>query len=593
MVGGLRRWSWILLALTLVLPRAAIGQTKEEILPFSQIRPGMRGVGRTVIRGTKIEEFGFEVLGITQGPPGPLVLFRAFGPVIERSGGTAAGMSGSPMYLNGRIAGALSYGYVFAGPDQNLGLFTPIEKMLEILEGGRRAQLPEGIVRLAQPVRIAGRTVDRISLAPTVASGRALASRTGLPAFAPAATPLVVSGFSPRGFRLLERAFQNFPVVPVQGYGGAARFPEGPLVPGASVGVAIARGDVNLVSFGTLTYRRGRQFLAFGHPMFGWGESDYMATTAYIHTVVRGIQMPFKEGDLGSVVGTITQDRAAGIGGELGRIPRVFNVVVKVLDQDTSRSLQFGTQMIRRPDLAQTLVPLIALSAIERAWDAFGGGTAEVKTTVRGGGLPRALVRTNRVYSARDLSAAAALDVVEAARILFHNEFTAVRPTDVTVEVALTRRPVIASIVEVQAESRTVPQGGKLRVRLRLRPYQEDEHLSRVVEVDIPKNFPKGPALLVVGSSGSSRDLVDPATLLMSRITSEPPPTRLDTLQQEIEFFEEFGRNTDVLLQLIPAGVPPSDDPTKRFIYFDEFAGRLVPTNWVIRGEVVIPIVVE
>jgi len=182
---------------------------------------------------------------------------------------------------------------------------------------------------------------------------------------------------------------------------------------------------------------------------------------------------------------------------------------------------------------------------------------------------------------------------VEAARILFHNEFIAVRPTDVTVEVALTRRPVIASIVEVRAESRAVPQGGKLRVRLRLRPYQEDEHLSRVVEIDIPKNFPKGPAVLVVGSAGSSRDLVDPATLLMSRITSEPPPTRLDNLDQEIEFFEGFGRNTDVLLQLIPAGVPPSDDPTKRFIYFDEFAGRLVPTNWVIRGEVVIPIVVE
>jgi len=327
--------------------------------------------------------------------------------------------------------------------------------------------------------------------------------------------------------------------------------------------------------------------------MFGWGESDYMATTAYIHTVVRGLRIPFKEGDLGSVVGTVTQDRAAGIGGEVSRIPRVFNVVVRVLDQDTSRSLQLGTQMVRRPDLAQILVPLIAMSAVERAWDAFGGGTAEVKTMVRGSGLPRMLVRTNRVYSARDLSAAAVLDVVEAARILFHNEFIAVRPTDVTVEVALTRRPVIASIVEVKAESRTVPQGGKLRVRLRLRPYQEDEHLSRVVEIDIPKNFPKGPAVLVVGSAGSSRDLADPASMLISRMTSEPPPTRLDNLEQEIEFFEKFGRNTDVLLQLIPAGVPPSDDPTKRFIYFDEFASQLFPTNWVIRGEVVIPIVVE
>ncbi len=592
MVRWWRRVTWMLVVAGLLLP-ASSPAAPEEFLRLGEIRPGMRGVGRTVIQGTKVEEFGFEVVGTTSGPTGRLVLFRAFGPVIERAGGVAGGMSGSPMYIQGRLAGGLSYAYVFAGPDKNLGLFTPIERMLEVLEGGRRAAMPRGVVLLERPVRIGTRTADRIYIAPDRASGQEVFLRTGIPAFAPVATPLVVCGLTDRAFRLLRAVLGNLPVLPVQGYGGITAFPEAPLVPGSAVGVALARGDVSLVTFGTLTYRRGRQFLALGHAMLGAGESAYLLTTAYIHTVVRSLEMSFKEGDLGSVVGTVTQDRAAGIAGELGRLPRVFNVVIQVTDRDSGRRLQLGTHVIRRPDLARAFVPTVVLSAIERAWDASGGGTAEVRITARARGLPRPLVRTNRVYSARDVASAAALDVVEALRILFHNEFAPVDPIDLTVEVNLTRRPVVASIVEVRAESRTVPQGGRLRVRLRIRPFQEEEQVTRVVEIKLPQNFPKGPALLIVGSAGSSRESADPAALLLSRLSTEPQPTRFDSLEQELAFFERFGRNTDVLLQLIPAGIPPSDDPAKRFIYFDEFAGELFPTDWVVRGEVVIPIVVE
>lgn len=587
----MKRCGWVLVAVILALP-GTLAAGPEEFMRLAEIRPGMRGVGRTVIRGTRVEEFPFEVLGTTDGPSGRLVLFRAYGPVIEQAGGVAAGMSGSPMYIRGRLAGALSYSYVFAGPDKNLGLFTPIERMLEILEPGERSEGRPGLARLDRPLRLGARSVDRILVVRDAASGRAASARTGIPAFAPVVTPLVVSGLGERAFRLLRAALRSLPVIPVQGYGGIGRFPETPLVPGSAVGVALARGDVNFVTFGTLTYRRGRQFLAFGHQMLGSGESAYLLTTAYIHTVVRGLEMSFKEGDLGSLVGTVTQDRAAGIAGELGRLPRVFNVVVRVGDQDGGRSVKLGTHLVRRRDLAQVFIPTVVLSAIERAWDASGGGTAEVRITARAQGLPRLLERTNRVYSARDVAAAAVLDVVEAVRILFHNEFAPLEPVDLSVEVVLTRRPLIASVVEVQAESRTVPQGGKLRVRVRLRPFQDEER-TRVVEIQVPENFPRGPALLVAGSAGSSRETVDPTSLLLSRTAGEPQPTRFDSLDQELEFFERFGRNTDVLFQLIPAGIPPSDDPAKRFIYFDAFAGEILPTDWVVRGEVVIPIVVE
>ncbi|MDR7568547.1 MAG: hypothetical protein QN143_09275, partial [Armatimonadota bacterium] len=395
MLEWVKRCGWMLAAAILTFP-VALAAEPEEFMWLAEIRPGMRGVGRTVIRGTRVEEFSFEVLGTTDGPSGRLVLFRAYGPVIEQAGGVAAGMSGSPMYLRGRLAGALSYSYVFAGPDKNLGLFTPIERMLEILEAERRPETRPGPARLDRPLHLGARTVDRILVARDVASGRVASARTGIPAFAPVVTPLVVSGLGDRAFRLLQASLNGLPVIPVQGYGGTGRFPEAPLVPGSAVGVALARGDVNLVTFGTLTYRRGRRFLGLGHQMLGSGESAHMLTTAYIHTVVRGLEMSFKEGDLGNVVGTVTQDRAAGIGGELGRLPRVFNVVVRVMDRDKGRSLQLGTHMVRRRDLAQAFIPTVVLSAIERAWDASGGGTAEVRITARAQGLPRLLERTNR-----------------------------------------------------------------------------------------------------------------------------------------------------------------------------------------------------
>jgi hypothetical protein len=355
----------------------------------------------------------------------------------------------------------------------------------------------------------------------------------------------------------------------------------------------VVRGDLTVAAIGTLSYRRGRQFLAFGHPMFGFGETDFMLTTAYIHTVVRGQRLPFKEGDIGSVVGIVSQDRVAAIGGEVGRLPRVFNVTATVNDRDNGRVVRLNAQMIRREDLAQLLAPQIVLAAVDRAWDAFGAGTAEVKMTLRGAGLPGRVERTNLFYSARDVGVAAVLDIPDAIRLLFNNEFAPITPTDLRVEVTLTRRRITAAIAEVAVESRTVQQGGRLRVRLRVRPYQEEDQLSRVVEVAIPPNFPKGPTLLVVSSAGSMRDDVPPDVQFVSKLRSEPPASPFDTLEDAVQFFEDFGRNTDVLIQLIPFGIPPSDDPTRRFIHFDQFAGRLVRTPWVVKGEVVIPIVVE
>lgn len=563
----------------------------SEVFPLASIRPGMRGVGRTVVQGTRVEEFQFEVLGVTEGPPGQLVLFRAFGPAIQRSGGTAAGMSGSPMYIQGRFAGALSYGYRSAGPDSNLGLFTPAEAMLSLL-GEERAELPtRRVLPLRQPVRIHNRWVQAIALHDRRAGPHP--ESEAVATFVPAASPLLVSGTSDRGFRILRQTFQYSDVVPVQSYGGLGRFPTPTLVPGSAVGVAVVRGDVNAWSIGTLSYRKGPRFLAFGHRLFGFGGVEFPLTAAYVHTVVRSTEFPFKEGDLGQVVGTVLQDRVVGVAGTLERLPKVFNVAVTVVDRDRGRMVRRSAQVVRRPDLAQALVPQVVLAAVEQAWDSSGGGTGEVRISARAAGLPRPVERTNVFYSAQDIATASVLEVPEAVRFLFGNEFARVEPVDLQVEVQLSRERRTASVVEAEVTSRTVSQGGRLQVRLLLRPFQGGEPVSRAVEVEVPRNFPRGPALLVVGSAGIQRDDSPPAALLAGKLSGEPPASSFRNLREALAFFEDFGRNTDVLLQLVPVGVPPSDDPQRRFIYFDEFAGRLVRTPWVVKGERIVPIVVE
>jgi hypothetical protein len=555
----------------LVMGGAVAARNEPGIFPLEGIRPGMRGVGRTVVSGIRVEEFPFEVLGVTRGPGFPLVLFRASGPLIRRSGGIAAGMSGSPMYLQGRIAGALSYGYASAGPDSDLGLFTPIEAMLDVL---RMDSLPRGPMALDQPVRIRGRTVRSVVLLEDPVRARQINDAGGpVAAMTPVATPLLVSGIEGPAFQMLRQALEPYPLLPLQVPVESRAF-QAPLVPGSAIGVALVRGDVSVAAIGTLTYREGRRFLAFGHPLLGLGEARYLLTPAYVHAVVRSTVLPFKLGDLGPPVGVVRQDRRAAIGGEIGPIPPVFSVQVTTTDAETGRSSTLRMQMVSRRDLARLLVPSVVLSAIQRGWDAGGEGTAEITLRARGLGLPREAVRTQVVYSSTNAPAAVLPDVLRALRLVFRPD-DAVRPVDLRLEVKVTRAARTAVLVDAEPQERTVAAGETLRVRLRLRPTGGPPE-ERTVELPVPPDFPRGSARLVVIPAGL---LVGP--------DPQPEAPAFERLEEEVMAFETFGRNPDVVVQLLPADAPPAQTPARRFLQLQRYPSELVRTPWAVGGEAV------
>lgn len=566
------------LTLGVILPHSLVGSANEGLPPImrlSEIKPGMRGIGRTTVKGQTIEEFQFEVIGLLQGGGGViavkhLILFRVFGPLAERIGGTAAGMSGSPMFINGKLIGAHSASYRFQ-TRKDLGLATPIEEMLPLLDQAAAPPWPTAY-RPTAPLLIDGQAVRRVVVA--------------------ANTMNRVSGLSPRAFDLLKRVLGNASARPLVQYGGSqTSVPTVAIRGGHPVGILLVRGDVEFGGICTVTLRVGNKLLICGHPWDNLGGVAYALTSAEILTVVQTLETPFLEGNLGGLVGQIDQDRGPGIRGVLGRMPRMFAVRVTVADADTGKRVTKAMQVVRRADLVGLFTPLFALTAVDRARDQVsGGGMARVKMTLRAGGLPEVIVRENVFYSSLDLTLASILDIPMALQFLFSNPFVALDPSDLAIEITVSRKRETAVITNVVAETREVNPGESIRVRITVRPFQDEAVLSRVIEIPVPRDFPRGPAVLIVGSGGIDTTGAQLDELFLKNLLAEPPPFPGDTLEEAVEIFETLGRNDQVLLQLVPFGLPTTG---AEFLKFDVFAGTLIQTDWVIQGEYRIPILVK
>jgi len=577
----------------------AAGPAGPPTMPISAVRAGMTGYGLTVLHGTTIQRFDVKILGILHGGPTDLVLFRAGGPAIQEAGGNAAGMSGSPIYIGGRMLGALSYGYEFPGPDADLSLATPIEAMLKVLgaPAGVGASPTSGMYQADRPIAAPdGRRISRVLVMNSAADAAVYNAHPlpGLAAFAPAAMSLFASGVTPAAFQVLSRALRRFNVSPRQQYAGSASFAAPPLQPGSSLGVELVRGDAEMGGIGTVTYRRGDQILAFGHPMLNAGSASMMLTTAYIDTIVRSLNEPFKEGSIGGLVGMISEDRGVGIAGTVGQFPRTFGVRVQVRNADTGKTQSYGAQVVRRPDLAEAFVPTTALSLIQRAMDQVAGGSAQVSISLRARDVPDAIVREDLAYDIGDIATASALDVPGATQLLFGNFFQSIDPIDMTITITVTSRADTALLVSARPSTREVRPGDTMRVAVAVRPYGESEDLSRVVQFTVPRTFPTGPAFLLVGTAGTLNNGTgaSPAEVFQALVGQEGTPTGTASLEEAVAQFEDAGKNTEVLVELVPeavlAAVGSNANPD-----VETPAGTTVPTQWVVLGKFQIPVTVR
>ena len=303
-------------------------KTREDIFPLSSIRPGMRGYGLTVMQGTKIERFEVEVIDVIENHlvKQDVILVKCLGPNFEDHQ-IAQGMSGSPIYFDGKIAGALAYTWAWA--KHALGGITPIETVLaegeRKLEGRATGMQPPTRLR-REEAGVAARSND----------------------LRPIGTPLAVAGFSQATRRELEAEFGPLGFT-VCG-GGAAGRPaqaarwanlDAPMVPGSAIVVDLLRGDYNASAMGTCTFVDGEKVFGFGHDFSLLGETLLPMSVGYVYTVVASREISFKLGSSIRQIGAIVQDRPSCIVGHLGQAARMVPVSVRFTNAVTKREESF------------------------------------------------------------------------------------------------------------------------------------------------------------------------------------------------------------------------------------------------------------
>jgi hypothetical protein len=440
------------------------------ILDTGSLKEGLKGVAYTVVKGDKIVSFPVTVLSVlpSSKTPRSLILIKASGPVIERTGGIAAGMSGSPVFIDGKLIGAIGYGWGFS--EHEMGLVTPISEMGEIWNRPDRIpsiDLPG--LKLEDPastdIRVSGTDPSRIEILPDGKASGDLSS------------PLTGSGYSSRSAKRIEEILGR-PVILIPGAAGDSSIPveySPVLEPGEAVSVLVAWGDVSLAATGTLTaVSNDGRFLAFAHPFTNRGAVAFPLARAWIHEVVPSLDTPFKIGTPTSIVGTVTQDRPQAIGGLLGQFAPVMDISLNFKDVDSGKVTFKRFKTASDPFMMTKVIPEMVTGLVDNVWGRIGEGSAKITLKIEGGRLAEGWQRTNMFFSSSDLTKNMLSEFTDLVNAVSLNPFSAIAPFGVHIEIEATAEPRVVLIEDVTLSRNIVPPGGSFDVEITLRPYRKD-----------------------------------------------------------------------------------------------------------------------
>jgi hypothetical protein len=463
----------LLLAVLLVLSPSA-SRASVETLPVDSLRAGMSGFGVTVFQDTRLDTFAVTILGVLKGnrPGGDLILARAGGAYLEKTG-IIAGMSGSPVYVHGKVIGALAFAWPFT--KEPIAGITPIREML---------------ADLAIPAGGSGRSPRDD---PDERYGSLGAPPVGAAVYpggaTPITTPVALAGFTPAATAFLdpwlrERGFLASPGGSTQGGGSCDS-----IVPGAAVGVQLIRGDWSATAIGTATYRDGDRVLAFGHPLFALGDVELPLTAATIVTVMPSQQISNKMGSATRTCGTLAVDRSVGVAGALGPAPSMVPVAIRV-EGAPGRVRRYHFEVARSRFLTPGLVAATVVNSISEALYDMGSATTRYDVTYYLNGGTAHLSRGNAWVVPGPLSGPGE-EVNVTLSALLSNRFQPVRIDSVAVSVRVTQGTDDAGITGVRVIPAMVAPGDSVRVEVTLRPSRHETE-RRWVTLRVPESTPPG-----------------------------------------------------------------------------------------------------
>ncbi len=478
----------------------------ETYWRVDDLRAGMKGYGKTVIKGVKIENFDAEVIGVLRNtsPGRDMVLCRLSGLNLEKTG-VIAGMSGSPIYIQGKLLGAVAFAWPF-GKEPIAGV-TPFAQMHEFVESYEKRDLADKSrptrIGLAAPLRIGGQSYDTVTVAQDY-NDPVPAAADGL-WMVPIRTPIQVSGFTPSSLAFLKDQFHNFGMVPMQGGAVSANIAHEerniPLEPGGALSVAMVTGDFDMSGIGTVTHIEGKRVYGWGHPFFGVGACDFPLMTGYVHVINPRVTISFKMGAPLRTVGVINADVSTCIAGWLDRKPDMLPMQVS-FRTDAERPVKtFNVEVIRQRSMLTGLVQAVLTNAVDMEGDMPDETTAVVKLRIELENRPPLMMED--VLSGSQLSGPRGPQALYTSlgpllQLLTNNNLAPVRikRIDAATELQAGRRT--ADIEGVEVESDVYAPGETLKANVLVRPYKGIRQ-RLPVSLPLPADLPEGNYTAQVG----------------------------------------------------------------------------------------------
>ena len=585
-----------------------------EIISLQDVKPGMWGTGYTVVDSSgAIRPFDVEVVGIlgdNSKMSAKRILVNLYGDVIDETGGAISGMSGSPIYFGGRLAGALSAGYKDMYPTQRI-MLTPIEDMLKIWQYPdtlNRTKFPQldlkklkaerekrqaaeaeketarqaaaeaagtesentGSAVAAAKIEANQAAADGSDANPADVSVSAADAAGDIQADTEKKNTYFASGFGSRGMELLQAGMGRLGMKLDSGNmwdAGASVMQartDAVLEPGSPVGVAMAVGDFSFGAMGTVTAVDDKKVLAFGHSYTHRGNVNYFMTDAQVISTIHGPTNGMKLGNVNGIIGRINQDRQDGIGGILGQMPQTVPVIVTVHDRDTGRNVTYSSMLAYDEEVVSVLAPVVVYSSISNTLDRQDGSTASLKFSLRSNyGKDGLIERRNMFYDAEDVAKASISELNDILGVILGNKEKEPDLLDLKVDVTVERGRRTATLISAVPSKNDVLPGEKITFDTTIQPYR-GEKIKVTVPYTVPKNQLPGNLALDVHGGG----LVNVAKILLAQQAAldagvnmdEEPPVSI-----QLQDMLSSNCNNEIIIESTVV-VPKNDDELKQSI---------------------------
>ncbi|MGM9581990.1 MAG: SpoIVB peptidase S55 domain-containing protein [Anaerovibrio sp.] len=578
------------LSASLLLGSTAMAALPETI-SLQDVKPGMWGTGYTVVDSSgEIRPFDVEVVGIlgdNSKMSSKRILVNLYGSLIDETGGAISGMSGSPIYFGGKLAGALSAGYKDMYPTQRI-MLTPIEDMLKIWQYPdtlNRTKFPQLDLKQLKAERekfqaaeakkeVAGKADAEVQAdaAATEKDVAAAEKETAddVSADTEEKNTYFASGFGSSGLKLLQEGMGrlgmklDYDNVWDAGASVMQARPDAVLEPGSPVGVALSVGDFSFGAMGTVTAVDDKKILAFGHSYTHRGNVNYFMTDAQVISTIHGPTNGMKLGNVNGIIGRINQDRKDGIGGILGQMPQTVPVIVNVHDRDTGRSVTYNSMLAYDEEVVSVLAPVVVYSSISNTLDRQDGSTASLKFSLRSNYGEKGLIeRRNMFYDAEDVAKVSIGELNDILGVILGNKEKEPDLLDLKVDVTVERGRKTATLISAVPSKKDVLPGEKITFDTTIQPYR-GEKIKVAVPYTVPKNQAPGNLALDVHGGG----LVNVAKIMLAQQAAIDAGVNMDEeppVSVQLQDMLSGSCNNEIIIESTVV-VPKNDEELKQSI---------------------------